>query len=119
MALRLMGRARAASRASGDLVNLRFEVHTEVHTHKSLYSLPFVNLVNLVNLFRAHPYRARARVPACVKGRKKVHKVHKVHIFHSDQWVGSVNLGFEGSHFPQKVHTRSHLQVDPACSEPP
>ena len=93
-------------------MNLDFEVHTEVHTHMPLISLTFVNLVNLVNLFRAHPYRARAHVPAYVKGWKKVHKVHKVHICQQDQWVGSVNLGFEGSHHPPKVHTPFRPQVD-------
>ena len=75
-----MGRAPSANWAWDIPVNLDFEVHTEVHTHMHLKSLTFVNLVNLVNLFRAHPYRARARVPARVKGWKKVHKVHKVHI---------------------------------------
>ena len=55
-----MDRAPAAIRGVGDLVNLRFEVHTEVHTHKPLNSLSIVNLVNLVNLFRHLSSHVRA-----------------------------------------------------------
>ncbi len=80
-----MDRTPAANRGVGNLVNLNFEVHIEVHTRNHLNSRLFVNLVNLVNLFRALPYRARVRACACVRGWKKVHKVHKVHICHSDQ----------------------------------
>ena len=103
-----MDRAPAASRGSVNLGNLSQEVHTEVHTGKALNSQGFVNLVNLVNLFRHHLSHACARAHALVLG--EVHKVHKVHIYQFDQWLGRVNLGFGGSHLRPEVHTRRALR---------
>ena len=100
-------------------MNLRFEVHRDVHNLKPLNSLSFVNIVNIVNLFRAHPPHVRARVRACVKGRKNVHHVHDVHICLLDQWVACVNIGFECSQDLPNVHKRPHPQVDQMCPDTP
>ena len=55
-------------------MNVRQHVHTHVHSLKVLILLAEVNVVNVVNLFRASPsrgcMRACARVRTCVGDRK-------------------------------------------------
>ena len=78
----------------------------EVHTLKPADSLGFVNLVNLVNLFRSSLSHTRARARVRVKEVHKVHQVHKRFDFPPEfPCEPRVNLRLQGP----KVHTRVNL----------
>ena len=72
------GAADRPERAIWEGVNVRQHVHTHVHSLKALILLAEVNVVNVVNLFRASPsrgcMRTCVRVPTCVGGRKRFTK---------------------------------------------
>jgi hypothetical protein len=71
-----MGRAPSANRAYGKVENVPADVSPERPLCKLLIFHRFGKVGNMGNVFRSHPFQARARARACAKGRKSASREH-------------------------------------------